>query len=717
MTLPATDTFTGSNGTQLSTYSASWTTVKADFDIQSNQLAPDVAATEGGAGWNADTFNNDQYAQATLVASPSADIGVAVRVNVATPNDDYYGFYADVTNAFLFKVINGTWTQIGTNITRPANGSVLRLEAQGTTLTCYDDGASVRAATDSALTSGAAGVAGFGDDASTLLDTWEGGNLALAIYFVAGTAKATTGAPGRTGDGDMTATLPAGWSAGDLALIVLYNDQGSGSIASGWTQVTGSPWGSATPKLHAWYRFLVGGDSGPTITISGSAALAAHCANVVIYRNVNTATPVEVVGTASAGTGTPMTAGAITTGSNNSRVLGLCGRGDNESASTQTFGGSSTGVTEQLDGGTSEGNDAQVSLYDKLYPTSGTSSGNGSAATSATDPWVSVLLALKLATAGVNLTLDAAVVSASGPALDVQPGAISKTLSVAALAASGPAFDVQPGAVSKALAVALLAASGPALDVQPGAFSLLLDAALLLAGGQSFTVSAGGSVNITLAAALLAASGSVLDVQPGAVSKVMAVASLLSSGPVLDVQPGAVSKALAAALLSASGSTLDVQPGAFSLLLDAAAIIASGQAFDVQPGARTISLFVAALASQGQIITIQAGAVSITLDAASLISSGQNLSVLFGTVISLLAATLAVQGQTLTVIPGAVTKVLSAGNLIASGQPLVVPTSPITPAGDSNGRDYRPYATRELWPFTNRRREEELVLAAAHVPS
>ena len=215
--------------------------------------------------------------------------------------------------------------------------------------------------------------------------------------YQTGTTKGTTGAPGRTNDGDLTVSWPTGYGpiAGDLALIVLYSDQGTGSTPSGWAEITGSPWGSATPKLQAFWKVLTGSEGTPVTTISGSTTNMSHCANVAIYSGLGS---IGAIGTASAGTGSPMTAGAITTTADNSIVLGLCGRGDNESASTQTFGGSGTGVTEQLDGGTNEGNDSQVSMYDKAFPTSGTSSGNGSAATSATDPWVSVLVELKPST-------------------------------------------------------------------------------------------------------------------------------------------------------------------------------------------------------------------------------------------------------------------------------------------------------------------------------
>lgn len=214
-----------------------------------------------------------------------------------------------------------------------------------------------------------------------------------------GTAAADSagGGGGRTGDGTLTCTFPSGYTpvAGHFALMILYSDQGSGSTPTGWSAVTGSPFGSGTEKLDLFYKVLAGGESDPVTTISGSAANMSHCANMAIYTGVGS---IGAIGTASAGTGTPMTAGAVTTTANGSIVVACSGRGDNENASGQTFGGSSTGVNERLDGGTAAGNDSQVSMADITIATSGSSSGAASSTTSATDPWVSVQVELKPST-------------------------------------------------------------------------------------------------------------------------------------------------------------------------------------------------------------------------------------------------------------------------------------------------------------------------------
>lgn len=243
--------------------------------------------------------------------------------------------------------------------------------------------------------------------------------------YNAATTKGTTaadsagGGGGRDGDGALSCTFPSGYTptAGHFALMIVYSDGGSGSVPTDWSQVTGSPWGSSTPKLQAFYKVLVGGESAPSTTISGSASLNSHCANMVIYTGVGS---IGAVGTATAGTGATMSAAAITTTANNSIAVFACGRGDNESASGQTFGGSSTGVNERLDGGTAAGNDSQVSMADLAIATSGTSSGAGASTTSATDPFVGVIFELKPSTpfadarAAIRNGLDSAQSEAAG---------------------------------------------------------------------------------------------------------------------------------------------------------------------------------------------------------------------------------------------------------------------------------------------------------------
>lgn len=179
MALPATDTFTGANGTALQTYSANWTINAGAFQINTNACAPDSVGNECGAGWNADTFDNDQYSQCTLSAKSGSNAHAAgPGVRHANSGATYYGYYADgTTTAYAFKNVGGTWTQLGANFSSPAAGTVLRLEVSGTTLTIKHNGVSQGTRTDSAIASGRAGVVGYSASTGMRIDDWEGGNL------------------------------------------------------------------------------------------------------------------------------------------------------------------------------------------------------------------------------------------------------------------------------------------------------------------------------------------------------------------------------------------------------------------------------------------------------------------------------------------------------------------------------------------------------------
>lgn len=300
--------------------------------------------------------------------------------------------------------------------------------------------------------------------------------IVLGVATASGTDVAGTG---RTGDGDLTLSLPTNWQPGQLAILLLYSDQGSGSQPTDWTQATGSPWGSGTPKLQAFYRFLQGGDANPTTTISGSGVNVSHVGAIATFGGVDPTTPIEAVGAASDGTGTPMTAAEITTLTAGAWALGLCGRGDNETTASQTFGGSGTGVSEIFDTGTSSGNDSQVSLYAKTITSPGLT-GAGSATTSVTDPWVSVLLAIRAAAPSANIEAASRNLQLTGfaPGLDLGVPVGSSNVQISASAPTVDWTDHHAGAPASAAinlsAIAPTVQSSEHTNVEPAAGALAL---------------------------------------------------------------------------------------------------------------------------------------------------------------------------------------------------------------------------------------------------
>lgn len=163
-TLPATDNFPGIASAALS---ASWTTFAGSFEQGGSG---DARSSFGGgavskAYWNADTFPDDQYAQATVtITNSSAVAAVMVRAS-NTGGGQYYACIAFGIGdgIYMVKNVSGggetTITNFGTTFT---NGDLLKMDAIGSTLRCFKNGAQLGTdQTDSAIASGSAGMMSY----------------------------------------------------------------------------------------------------------------------------------------------------------------------------------------------------------------------------------------------------------------------------------------------------------------------------------------------------------------------------------------------------------------------------------------------------------------------------------------------------------------------------------------------------------------------------
>lgn len=185
MALPATDAFTTGADAALTTYSASWTNNNGAFQVlaASDDVHSNSADTETGAHWNADTFGADQYSQLTVVNVAGACIGVSVRAAASAAT--WYGYYTDNSSSYLYKIVTGSWSQIGSSGSAATAGQVIRLEVTGastsTTLTPKLDGSTTgtpgaQTGRNDGIGSGSAGLCGYGS-LQVRGDNWEGGNL------------------------------------------------------------------------------------------------------------------------------------------------------------------------------------------------------------------------------------------------------------------------------------------------------------------------------------------------------------------------------------------------------------------------------------------------------------------------------------------------------------------------------------------------------------
>jgi hypothetical protein len=121
---------------------------------------------------------SDVEVQATIVLMDT-DVGLIAR---GADDTNYLLLAATVGAGFrLFKRVAGSFTQLGTtDSTTPANGDVLKISCNGTSIRCYRNGAELTnlAATDGAgLTNTKHGIRSFNDTASRF-DTFSIAGLA-----------------------------------------------------------------------------------------------------------------------------------------------------------------------------------------------------------------------------------------------------------------------------------------------------------------------------------------------------------------------------------------------------------------------------------------------------------------------------------------------------------------------------------------------------------
>lgn len=181
MSVLATDNFNRADGT----IGANWTTVTG---LQTPNVHSNAAMNGGnwtipsGAFYNAATAPDDQYAKVTLVtltATTDEGPGPAVRWSAAAQTG--YFVQCNTTEIRLYKVVAGSFTQLGTNGPAAALNDVIELDVQGASLTVKQNGSSIITATDSAIASGQFGIWIVSTAAASNvgLDDWEGGDFGV----------------------------------------------------------------------------------------------------------------------------------------------------------------------------------------------------------------------------------------------------------------------------------------------------------------------------------------------------------------------------------------------------------------------------------------------------------------------------------------------------------------------------------------------------------
>lgn len=191
-TLIASADFTAADNTQTNTLGFSQLTGTADtMVVLANKATAKLSITfntyptqrwSGGG-----TFTDNQYAKATVGglswAGFNSQVGVIVRASgdVDGAADHYrlciWDDAVSVRTTKLIKMVNGTETTLDTRTQAWDNGDTIELEAEGTDLRAYRNGALLYTVTDSSLTSGAPGMFMRGASNNPTLEDWEGGNV------------------------------------------------------------------------------------------------------------------------------------------------------------------------------------------------------------------------------------------------------------------------------------------------------------------------------------------------------------------------------------------------------------------------------------------------------------------------------------------------------------------------------------------------------------
>ena len=182
MALPRTFAFTAADGTDLVTYDSAFAYSGSGsnaIDIASNQAEGAGFSVENLAVVSAETFNADQYAQATVgVAINGRKKGLCARMDGSGNGYVWYGSGASsYGNMYIMLEVLRTPTQLGSYGNPFLTGKVVRLECSGTSIIGKHDGVARVTVTDSTYSSGKAGLAFQGAGGSSSLDDLEVGNL------------------------------------------------------------------------------------------------------------------------------------------------------------------------------------------------------------------------------------------------------------------------------------------------------------------------------------------------------------------------------------------------------------------------------------------------------------------------------------------------------------------------------------------------------------
>ena len=293
----ASDNFNRANGS----LGANWTDMTVGgLAISGDNVIGTQASGNSGDIYTGATFASDQSSQVQVTSTPIGGgqwIGPAVRAQNGGQSL-YVGIYFGNNGSpvlDLFKLINGSWTQLGSSFASGtlAAGTELTLSVTGSTLSFSENGVVEITATDTSLTGGAPGIMAYG---TATAGDWVGASASTTTggtFSIGGTVSGLSGTVSLENNGGDLLNIAANGTftfASQLAqgasYAVTVSTEPSGQVCSvtngsgvvGSANVTNVSVTCATPGGTGSGPYSIGG----TVSgLSGTAILEDNGGNAV----------------------------------------------------------------------------------------------------------------------------------------------------------------------------------------------------------------------------------------------------------------------------------------------------------------------------------------------------------------------------------------------------------------------------------------------------
>lgn len=179
MSVLASDDFNRSDSSDLGTV---WDVVSGTSNAQilSNRATTTTDNADHAEIYNGVSWPDDQWAAITVHSISSVS---RVAAGVRWSGSAVTGYIAECSPSqiTLYRAVSGSWTSLGSYSGTVSGGDVVLLEASGSSLTVKQNGTTRITATDSSISSGAAGIylwRAAGEPANTHgIDAWEAGDF------------------------------------------------------------------------------------------------------------------------------------------------------------------------------------------------------------------------------------------------------------------------------------------------------------------------------------------------------------------------------------------------------------------------------------------------------------------------------------------------------------------------------------------------------------